>query len=434
MLLGLVNPFGLSVLDTVKISTPAVSCGASGSCSVTLTVTNNNATSNFAVYMKVQNSRFQTVWQNTIQVQSAVSTFTTPSLPLGTLSLGAYIFSAFAVSNFGVSISQTTSTAFNVGGKYQLTIAPVSTVSGSITPSCTHSSPCNYEVGSKVTVTYTPATNYKFAQWTILPIFSDGRTGTPSTSKDNPLALTMEQNYELILDVTAPTILYFEIIPTISATGGCNEIGSSLQSCEKGTIDPSGSTRVYESSAFGSPTATFTATPKTNLTFSNWQINDKNFTANPVTLTYADLKPLQTSSGQAQFHLYAYFRAKIFWQLGIGTYSGITTNPAAKNSGTYTYPAGTQVTVSVANVADNVCFTGWLVDGKDVGSGDSVTVTMDGYHSVFAQGIGKPSEGCDGVADDGGGGEVGLSGPSIPITLVGGMITVLGFVLNRRKH
>ena len=428
LLLGLVNPFGLSVLDTVKIATPKVSCSASGSCSTVLTITNNNATSNFAVYMKVQNSRFQTVLQNTIQVQSAVSGFTTPSLSLGTLPPGAYIFSAFAVSNFGVAISQTASTTFNVAGNYGLTIDPYGPASGAITvsPSCTINpstqSICQYPVGTSVTITYTPAANYKFAQWLLF-------SGDITKSTQNPLTITMDSDREVALEVIAPTVLYFDIIPTISATGGCNEIGSSLQSCEKGTITPSGSTRVYESSTFGPTTATFTATPKTNLTFSNWQVNDKNFTANPANLTYADLKPLQTASGQTQFHLYAYFRAKIFWQLGIGAYSGITTAPAAKNAGTYTYPAGAQATVSIASVANNVCFTGWLVDGKDSGSGNSVMVMMDGYHSVFAQGVGKPANGCGAVTDEG-----GQVTPSIPIAILGGGITTLGLVLGRKKR
>ena len=449
LLLGLVNPFGLSVLDTVKISTPAVSCGASGSCSVTLTVTNNNATSNFAVYMKVQNSQFETIWKNTIQVQQSSSSFSTPALSLGTLTPGAYIFNAFAVSNYGVVISQTASKAFNVGGNYKLTIDPYNPDTGSVSvsPSCpinaATQSTCNYPVDSSVTVTYAPNAGWLFGQWcywysgSTLTSFNGctslGTFGSEVlTSTSNPLTLKMTGNYELVFSVSqvSPNLnkRFFTVIPTVSITG-C----SGTQSCTTlGTVSPTDAT-IYEKSEFGDTSATFTATPKdANFTFRNWQVNGKNLTANPLTLDYTYLKSIQNPSAQSEFHLWAYFKQKVFYQLGVGAYAGITTTPATKNSGTYTYPAGTQVTVSVANVADNVCFTGWLVDGKDSGSGNSVTVTMDGYHSVFAQGVGKPANGCGGVADDGDGGG-GISS-SIPIALVGGMVTALGFVLNRRKH
>src|SRR3990167_5001474 len=447
MVMGLIFTFNiipLSVLDTVKITTPTVSCGASGYCSVTLTVTNNNATSNFAVYMKVQNSQYETIWKNTIQAQSSASTFTTPPLSLGTLPPGAYIFSAFAVSNYGVVISQTASTAFNVGGNYVLTIDPYNPTTGrvSVSPSCninpSTQSSCPYPVGTSVTVTYAPAEGYIFGQWcywasgSTLTSF-DGCTSSGTfgsnvlTSKSNPLTFTLNSNYELVLSISqdSPALnrLYFTVIPTVSITG-C----SGTQSCTTlGTVSPTGTTTIHENSANGPTSATFTATPKdANFTFSNWQVNGKNLTENPLSLSYTYLKSIQSPSAQQDFQLWAYFKQKVFYQLGVGAYAGITTTPAAKNSGTYTYPAGTQVTASIANVADNVCFTGWLVDGNDVGKQDSVTMTMDGYHSVFAQGVGKPATGCDGGGGgDGGGSVLGLA-LGIPMMIGGAFLTFFG--------
>ena len=458
MVMGLIFSFNiipLSVVDTVKIGTLSVSCGSSGSCSATFSVTNNNATTNFAVYMKVQNSNFDTVWKNTIQVQSSVSEFTAPSISLGTLPPGAYIFSAFAVSNYGVVISQTASKAFNVGGNYVLTIDPYNPDTGrvSVAPGCSINpstqSTCPYPVGTTVTVTFTPASGYVFGQWcywysgSTLTSF-DGCTSSGTfgsdvfTSTSNPLTFKMTRNYELVYSVSqsspALNIQYFSVTPTISITGGC-PISPSSQvgvACPRGSVSPTGTTKIYslESSSYGATSAQFTATPATNMTFSNFQVNGKNFTANPLTLDYATLKEVQTSSGQLDFQLYTYFKAKQFYQLGVGAYSGITTSPAAKNSGTYYYPAGASVTVSIANVADNVCFTGWLVDGKDAGAGSSVSVTMDGYHNVFAQGVGKPSGGCDGSdgGDDGGGGGgsgLGLA-IGIPMIIGGALLTFFG--------
>ena len=441
----------LSVLDTVKIANPTVSCGASGSCSVVLTVTNNNATSNFVVYMKLTNSAYQTIWQNTIQVQQASSTFTTPTLSLGTLPPGAYIFSAFAASNYGVVISQTSSTAFNVEGNYNLTIDPYNPATGSVSvsPSCTINpttqSTCAYPAGSSVTAKYNPNSGWNFGQWcywlsgSTLSGFngctSSGTFGSDVlTSTSNPLTLKMTGNYELVFSVSqeSPNLnkLYFTVIPTVSITG-C----SGTQSCTTlGTVDPMGATIVYEKSEFGATSVAFTATPKdANFTFRNWQVNGKNLTKNPLSLNYTFLKSIQNPSAQSEFHLWAYFKQKVFHQLGVGAYAGITTMPAAKNSGTYTYPAGTPVTVSVANVADNVCFTGWLMDGKDAGTGNSVTVTMDGYHSVFAQGVGKPSGGCgNGGGDDGGGddgGDGSLAG--LGFMVAGGALAAFG--ITRKK-
>src|SRR3990167_11156057 len=164
--------------------------------------------------MKVQNSQYETIWKNTIQAQSSTSTFTTPPLSLGTLPPGPYIFTAFAVSNFGTVISQTASTAFNVGGKYDLTIAPYNPATGSVSvsPSCSINpstqSTCPYPVGTSVTVTYAPAEGYIFGQWcywasgSTLTSF-DGCTSSGTlgsnvlTSKSNPLTFTLDSNYEI---------------------------------------------------------------------------------------------------------------------------------------------------------------------------------------------------------------------------------------------
>lgn len=448
----------LSVVNTVTINQPNVTCGSSGSCSATLTITNNNATSNFAIYLKVTNVAYQNIWKNTLQVQYAVSSFTTPALSLGTLPPGAYIFSAFAVSNQGVVISQTASMAFNVGGNYKLYIDPYnpSTGSVSVSPPCSINpstqSTCSYPVGTPVTVTYNPASGYVFGQWcywasgsTLTNYQGCTTSGTfgqtnPSifTSTSNPLTFTMNSNYELVYSVSqsslALNIQYFTVTPTISITGGCpispsSQVGTA---CPRGTVTPSSTTKIYslESASYGATSATFTATPATNMTFVNFQVNGKNFTQNPLSLNYSELKSVQTVSGQLDFQLYSYFKAKQFYQLGVGAYAGITTSPAAKNSGTYYYPAGASVTITVANVASNVCFTGWLVDGNDAGTANSVTVTMNSYHSVFAQGVGKPATGCS-SAGDGGGSSAGF----LPFAFIGGGATlmVLGLSMKRKQ-
>lgn len=421
--MGLIFTFNiipLSVLDTIKITTPVVSCDTSGNCKVSFSFTNANATSSFLVYMKVVNSQSQTVWLQYIQVSQGTAGFPINALPIGTYRPGAYIFSIFAISSAGTAISQVASTAFNVSGNYKLQIAPVGPLSGSVTPSCSYETPCSYPVGQKVTITYAPAPNYKFAQWTILPLLSDGRTGNSWVSKDNPLSLTMNADYEVILDVIAPNAQFFIVTPIISATGGRNSNPT------PGTLAPSSDTKIYQDSAFGQTSAEFTASPNANYTFSNWQTNNKNFTGNPLTLRYTDLKPLQTS-GQTQFYLYAYFKADIFRQLGVGAYPGITTTPAPKVGSTYTYPDGEQVTISITKVDANVCFSGWIVDGNDKGTANSITVTMDNYHYVYAQGFAKPSEGCEGGGNDGvaGSSNLGLA-IGIPMMIGGSLLTFFG--------
>ena len=437
----------LSVVNTVAIAQPTVSCGSSGACSAVLTVTNNNATSNFAIYMKVTNSAYQTIWLNTIQVQLPSSSFTTPALPIGTLPPGAYIFSAFAVSNQGTSISQTASTGFNVGGSYNLTIDPYNPATGAVTvsPSCSINpatqSICSYPVGTTVTVTYTPNSGWLFVQWcywysgSTLGAF-DGCTSSGTfgssilTSTKNPLTLKMDGNYELVYSVSqeSPNLnnLFFTVLPTVSITG-C----SGQQSCTTlGSVSPSGATSIYLHSEFGATSAAFTATPKdANFTFRNWQVNGKNLTANPLSLNYTYLKSIQNPSAQTEFHLWAYFKQKVFYQLGVGAYSGITTSPATKTGGTYTYPAGASVTVSVTNVDSNVCFTGWIVDGSSAGTEKSVTVTMNSYHNVFAQGVGKPAAGCGSITPP------PLSGSFLPFAFIGGGATlmVLGLATKRKQ-
>lgn len=428
MVMGLIFSFNiipLSIVDTVSITTPKVMCSDdTGKCTVDFSFTNVNATSSFLVYVKVVNSLGQTVVIKYIQVDKETATTPIQDMFLGTFKPGTYIVSMFAISSSGAAISKTASTTFNVGGKYQLVIFSGSSVSGSVTPVCAHTSPCSYDVGSKVNITYTPAANYEFAQWNIIP-----SNNSPFSSKQNPLSLTMNVNYEVILDVVAPNAQYFIVTPIISLTG-CSFTGGTDSCGTKGTIDPSGDTKVYQDSAYGVTSIQFTATPNANFTFKNWQTNDKNFSGNPLTLRYSDLKPLQTS-GQTQFYLYAYFKQDVFYQLGVGAYPGITTTPAAK-TGTYTYPEGEQVTVSVSNVSTEVCFSGWIVDGKDVGKQNSVTVTMDAYHSVYAQGFGKPSEGCEGGGDDGGDGGDSALGLAIGLPMIAGGAFLTFFGKKRR--
>lgn len=442
-LAGVAGVIPLSVVNTVNFSNGNASCDVNNACSISYLYTNVNSTQTVTLYERLTNSQGQAVFLNTFSQPASTSTLT-PTSKVGTLPSGAYIFSVFATNQWGTVISQTYSYAFNVG-KFKLIVYDYNPGVGSVSPSCKSTSPCQYPIGEKVTLTYTPASGYYFGQWCY---FGDKGnqgcfpSGTPAGSATyNPkLNMTMDQNYGVSISVAQASpnlnIQYFSVTPVVSITGGC-PISPSSQvgvACPRGSILPSDTQRVYStsSSSYGATSIQFTATPAANMTFANWQVNGRNFTANALTLNYTTLEKIKTASAQLDFQLYTYFKAKQFYQLGVGAYSGITTSPAAKNGGTYYYAAGQQVTVSISSVDNDVCFTGWLVDGNDVGKQDSVTVTMDRYHSVFAQGVGKPAAGCSGASDGDDSSTANVSLPALAFIGAGSAVTIVG-VTRKRK-
>ena len=132
-----------------------------------------------------------------------------------------------------------------------------------------------------------------------------------------------------------------------------------------GTTDPAPGTHGYGSES----TATVTAIPDPNYYFDHWTLD-----GSPVEST----NPINVLM-DSDHDLEAVF-TQVTYTLTITTTTGGTTSPVP---GSHVYSSGTNVPVT-ATPQDGYIFDHWELDGFDVGSANSYTVTMDKEHTLHA--------------------------------------------------
>lgn len=194
-----------------------------------------------------------------------------------------------------------------------------------------------YNGGTTVDVTATPNAGYRFDHWVL-----DGS----NVGSDLTIHVFMGANHDLQAVFAETHTL------VISVSQG-------------GTTNPAPGTYVYDY-----PTdVTVTAIPNANYRFDHWELDGNNIgSANPITVHVGSSHTLH-----AVFTLITY-------TLTIQTTAGGTTNPAP---GTYTYDAGSMVLVA-ASPSTGYVFDVWQLDGVNVSSATSYTVTMNSDHTLKA--------------------------------------------------
>ncbi|MCL6579223.1 MAG: PKD domain-containing protein [Candidatus Bathyarchaeota archaeon] len=215
---------------------------------------------------------------------------------------------------------------------YTLTIT--ATTGGTTTPAPgTHI----YNGGTTVDVTAMPNAGYRFDHW----VLDGSNAGSDLTihvfmDTDHNLQAVFAETHTLIISVS-----------------------------QGGTTNPAPGTYTYDY-----PTdVTVTAIPNANYRFDHWEFDSNNIgSANPITVHVGSTHTLR-----AVFTLITY-------TLTIQTTAGGTTNPAP---GTYTYNAGSMVLVT-ASPSTGYVFDVWQLDGVNVSSATSYTVTMNSDHTLKA--------------------------------------------------
>ena len=208
---------------------------------------------------------------------------------------------------------------------YDLTTSTSPSAGGSISPFGTNS----YPMGSEVTVTATPVTSYTFSNW------------SGACSGSGPCTVTMDGPKS----VTANFVQQFSL--TVSADPS-----------EGGSVSPSGTT-TYDT---GTP-VTVTANPASGYTFTGWSGDCSG--SGPCAVTMDGPKSVTANFVQ---------------QFSLTTSASPSDGGSVSPSGTTTYNAGTEVTIT-ASLASGYTFSNW--SGACSGSGASL-VTMTADKSVTA--------------------------------------------------
>jgi len=189
-----------------------------------------------------------------------------------------------------------------------------------------------YDTGTQVTITATPDTGYRFANW------SGDASGT-----DNPITITMDADKS----ITANFIRQYTLTIAVGSGGG-------------GTTNPTTGTSTHDSGT----QVSVTATPNTGYEFSGWT-GDATGTTNPITITMDSDKSVTAN-----------FIRQYILAMVAGT--GGTTDPSPGN---HIYDVATQVSVrAIPN--SGYRFTGWSGDAS--GTTNPITITMDSDKSIKA--------------------------------------------------
>jgi uncharacterized repeat protein (TIGR02543 family) len=122
-------------------------------------------------------------------------------------------------------------------------------------------------------------------------------------------------------------------------------------------------------------TVTLKATPSPGYSFLFWVINGVTKYDNPATITLNS-----DTIADAHFTYPTPPTPPATYTLTISATDGGTTEPSPSS---YTYPAGTTVTVK-AIPNSGYTFNHWELDGANVGPTNPITITMDSNHNLHA--------------------------------------------------
>ncbi len=202
-----------------------------------------------------------------------------------------------------------------------------------------------HDDGSIVTITATPASGYRFVNW----------TGTVADAGSATTTVTLNAN----VTVTAN----FEVIsaPQFTLTMAVNQIGW-------GTTNPPAGSNIYDENTV----LTITATPAAGYRFVNWTGDVAN--ANSATTTVTLNANVTVMANFEVISVPQFILTMAVNQSGWGT-----TNPSV---GSHTYDEGKEVTIT-ATPSEGYQFVGWTGDVADASS-STTTVTMTGDKTINA--------------------------------------------------
>ena len=193
-----------------------------------------------------------------------------------------------------------------------------------------------YNSGTKVTLTATPASGYKFSSWS-----------GDATGSTNPLIVTVNANKSITAN--------FTLIPATTYTLNVT--------AQNGTVTKNPNQQKYNSGT----KVTLTATPASGYEFISWS-GDTSGSTNPLTVTMNSNKNIT-----ANFTL----KAASTYTLNVSAQNGTV----AKNPNQQTYNSGT--TVRLTATPDNGYeFSSW--SGDATGNNNPLTVVMDSNKNITA--------------------------------------------------
>jgi hypothetical protein len=191
---------------------------------------------------------------------------------------------------------------------------------------------------------------YKFTQWSV--------DGVSQGMGVNPINLVMNTNHTATAHYTLQYLLTVQTNPP--------------DLTPQPTRNPSGETGPANGWWYAASTnVTLTAQSVTQYTFQYWNVDNTSQGAGVTTITVVMDAPHKATAHYTQVTTY---------KLKIETTTGGTTNPT---SGTYTYAAGTQVQVT-ANPSSGYIFDHWELNGTNVGTATTYTVTMNANYILKA--------------------------------------------------
>ena len=220
--------------------------------------------------------------------------------------------------------------------RYQLTVA-VSPLGGGTVSRAPDQA--QYEPGTVVTLTATPAAGYVFTRWA-------GDAGGTA----NPAAVTMSANRAVSAVFTSTTPRYALAVAVSPSTGGTVARSPDLGEYEPGTV------------------VTLTATPAAGYEFTRWE-GDATGTVNPTSVTM-----------DAARSVVAVFTPTAYYTLAV-TASPADGGTVARSPDQATYAPGTVVTLT-ATPAEGFAFSRW--DGGFTGTSNPAAIAMTGDRSVTA--------------------------------------------------
>jgi len=219
---------------------------------------------------------------------------------------------------------------------YQLTVAASPTNGGTVARSPDRT---EYEPGTVVTLTATPASGYLFTRW------AGDVNGT-----DNPAAVTMSANRTVSAVFTSTTPRYTLAVAVSPSTGGAVARAPDLGEYEPGTV------------------VTLTAAPAAGYEFTRWE-GDASGTANPASVAM-----------DANRSVVAVFTPTTFYTLTVAA-SPSNGGAVARVPDQVEYAPGTVVRLT-ATPAAGFAFSRW--DGGLTGTSNPATIAMTGDRSVTA--------------------------------------------------
>jgi len=249
--------------------------------------------------------------------------------------------------------NKTVTANFEVISQYSLTMAVNPVGGGTTNPSIGNN---EYDENTLVYISATPATNYRFVNWT--GDVEDPNSASTTVTMDSDKTVAANFTYEAPPPDPQPPPPDQPPSTRCTLTMGVNQSGW-------GTTSPS-VTYSYNKNTV----VTISATPAGGYRFVNWTGDVADSTSSSTIVTMDSNKTVIANFAEIQYTLLTIAVNQSGWG---------TTAPAV---GEYTYDEGTELTIT-ATPADGYRFVNWTGEVADANS-SSTTVTMTGDKTVTA--------------------------------------------------